>query len=223
MEFLGSIPDGKDDEIPWIETKNLSKDWIDKFHKPKKENSPKQQDDKLAQKRCTYIYKLADLERLETEIVQLWGVAFAFTSYLNYPDFTLAVEALDKQCAASPLMAQALERTRKTLGYWSRSMQTFDRILELREASIALNSPSAYFRADDDKFTLRVECFAERDRNLARLPEDAWKQIKIELMNLISVRDPKRGWQSLFDTFNEVRAYLSARPVLSCIARLSLS
>ena len=111
--IFGSIPDGKDDEIPWIETKNLSKDWIDKFHNPKKENSAKQQDGKLAQKRSTYIYKLSDLERLETEIVQLWSVAFAFTSYLNYPGFPLAVETLKKQCVASPLMAQALERMRK--------------------------------------------------------------------------------------------------------------
>jgi hypothetical protein len=88
-------------------------------------------------------------------------------------------------------------------------MHTFDRILELREASIALNSASAYFRAADDKFTdpMKVKYFAEIDRHLARLPEDAWNQIKIDLVNLIAVRDPKRGWQPLFDIFNEVRAY----------------
>ncbi|TYL71384.1 hypothetical protein [Bradyrhizobium cytisi] len=112
--IFGSIPDGKEDEIPWIETKNLSKDWIERFHKPKKEDSPKQQDEKLAQKCCTYIYKLADLERLEAEIVQLWGVAFTFTSYLNHPGLPVAVEALKKQCADSPLMTQALERMRKS-------------------------------------------------------------------------------------------------------------
>jgi hypothetical protein len=88
-------------------------------------------------------------------------------------------------------------------------MHTFDRILELREASIALNSASAYFRADDDKFTdpMKVKYFAEIDRNLAMLPEDAWKQIKVDLINRIAVRDPTRDWQPLFDTFNEVRAY----------------
>src|ERR1700732_1165341 len=88
-------------------------------------------------------------------------------------------------------------------------MHTFDRILELREASIALNSASAYFRADDDKFTdpVKVKYFAEIDRNLAMLPEDAWKQIKIDLVNRIAVRHPTRGWQPLFDIFNEVRAY----------------
>jgi hypothetical protein len=112
--IFGSILDGKADEIPWIETKNLSKDWIERFHKPKTENSPNKQDEKHAQKRRTYIYKLADLERLETEIVQLWSVAFAFASYLRFPDSPLTVEALNKQCGASPLMSQALLQSRKT-------------------------------------------------------------------------------------------------------------
>lgn len=88
-------------------------------------------------------------------------------------------------------------------------MHTFHRLLELREGSIALNSASAYFRADDDKLTdpYTVEFFAEVDRNLAMLPEDAWQQIKSDLLSRIALRDPKRSWQQFFDTFNEVRAY----------------
>jgi hypothetical protein len=111
--IFGIIPKGKDDEIPWIETKNLSKDWVERFHKIKNEHSSRGQDDKLAQKRCTYIYKLADLERLETEITELWSVVFAFTSYLNFPDLPLTVATLEEHCAA-PLMAQALAQTRKS-------------------------------------------------------------------------------------------------------------
>src|SRR5437868_6663500 len=90
-----------------------------------------------------------------------------------------------------------------------RSMHTFGRLLELREASIALKRASAYFRADDDKFTepRKVEFFAEMDRHLAMLPEDAWQQIKPDMLDRIALRDPKRNWQPLFDTFNEVRAY----------------
>lgn len=90
-----------------------------------------------------------------------------------------------------------------------RLMHTFGRILELRDASIALNSASAYFRAADDKLTnpLKMGFFVEVDRNLAMLPEDAWKQIKVDLLDRIAVRDPKRDWQPLFDTFNEIRAY----------------
>jgi len=49
------------------------------------------------------------------------------------------------------------------------STHIFGRLLALREASVALNSASAYFRADDDKFTnpTKVGYFAEVDRNLA--------------------------------------------------------
>lgn len=111
---FGSIRDGEGDEIPWIETKNLSKDWIDRFHTPKNQNLYQEQDDGLIQEQNTYIYKLADLERLESEIIQLWRVAFAFTSYLNFPDLPLTTTTLEQECAASHLMVQALATGAKT-------------------------------------------------------------------------------------------------------------
>jgi hypothetical protein len=109
--IFGFIPEGEEDAIPWIETKNLSKDWVERFHKPKPENSAEQSDGKLAQKRFTYIYKLSDLERLETEIRELWLIAFSFTSYLNSPGLPLVTKALETQCAL-PQMVQALFQVR---------------------------------------------------------------------------------------------------------------
>jgi hypothetical protein len=109
--IFGFVPEGKDDEIPWIETKNLSKDWIDRVHKPKPENRPKEQDEKLAQKRGSSVYKLSDLEQLESEIKQLWIIAFCFTMYLNYPDSPTTAKSLEEQCAW-PQMAQALSQVR---------------------------------------------------------------------------------------------------------------
>ena len=108
--IFGFIPEGTEDEIPWIETKNLSKDWVEKFHKPKAK-STEQSDGKLVQKQFTYIYKLSDLERLETEISELWLIAFSFTSYLNYPSLPSSREALQTQCAL-PRMVQALSQIR---------------------------------------------------------------------------------------------------------------
>jgi hypothetical protein len=109
--IFGLIPDGKEDEIPWIETKNLSKDWIDRFHKPQPENPPQQKDQKLAQKRSSSVYKLSDLEHLETEIMELWGIAFSFTSHLNHPDSPLAAKTLEKLCTV-PQMVRARSQTR---------------------------------------------------------------------------------------------------------------
>jgi hypothetical protein len=109
--IFGFIPEGKEDAIPWIETKSLSKDWIDRVYKLRQGNLPEQSDEKLAQKRRTYIYKLNDFERLETEIMELWGIAFSFTSYLNYPSLPVVTKALETQCAL-PRMAQALSQIR---------------------------------------------------------------------------------------------------------------
>ncbi|MDN3276953.1 hypothetical protein QWJ07_22010 [Frankia sp. RB7] len=111
--IFGSIPDGRDDEVPWIETKNLSKDWVERFHNSKKADKIDQQDEKLAQKRSTFIYTLADLERFETEITQLWGVAFAFTLFLKYPNLPMNADELKKRCTASPLIVHALKQVTK--------------------------------------------------------------------------------------------------------------
>jgi len=109
--IFGHVPNIGDDAIPWIETKNLSKDWINKVHKPKATDSAEQPDDRLAQKQSSFIYKLSDLERLETEIMQLWRVAFSFASHLNYPDLPTATKALETECAG-PQMAQAISQIR---------------------------------------------------------------------------------------------------------------
>jgi hypothetical protein len=106
--IFGSFSPDQGDEMPWIETKNLSKEWIEQFHRPKPIKTSQQSDGKLPLKRSTYIYKLADLEHLEAEIGELWHVAFAFTSYLHFPGLPGSMEALEKACA-SPRMVQALK------------------------------------------------------------------------------------------------------------------
>jgi hypothetical protein len=108
--IFGSIA-GNEEVMPWIETKNLSKDWIEKFYKPTLTDAPQPPDDKIAQKQYSYIYKLSDLERFESEITQLWGVVFSFAVYLQYPDSSSASETLRSQCSW-PQMVQALSQVR---------------------------------------------------------------------------------------------------------------
>jgi hypothetical protein len=106
--IFGSFSADQGDEMPWIETKNLSKEWIEQFHRPKTTRISKSPDEKLPLKHSTYIYKLADLEHLEAEIGELWHIAFAFTSYLHFPGLPGSIVALEKACA-SPRMVQALK------------------------------------------------------------------------------------------------------------------
>ena len=109
--IFGDIPGASDDVMPWIETKSLSKDWIERFHSPASSDTSRLYDDRLAQKRVSSVYKLSDLERLESDIMELWGIAFAFTSKLNNPDSPLAAETLERQCSV-PQMVQALSQIR---------------------------------------------------------------------------------------------------------------
>jgi hypothetical protein len=110
--IFGHLSKGKENEMPWIEAKHLSQVWIEKFHLPKGEKEQRPAiDEKLEQKQRTFVYKLADLVRLETEIEQLWLIAFTFASYLTFPNLETAASALRTQCNV-PQMAQALSRIR---------------------------------------------------------------------------------------------------------------
>ena len=84
----------------------------------------------------------------------------------------------------------------------------FHRVSELRDLSIELHSPEAYFRADDDKlsdpkrkFFLALEC------DLQGLDAEAWEFLKSEARPHLKARDQKRGWQQLFDRLNEAKGY----------------
>jgi hypothetical protein len=95
--IFGTADPMSDDEIPWIETKNFSKEWIDKFYRPQLSILSPSADDKLGQKKHSFVYKLRDLNRLADEINQLWGITFAFTSSLQLAGWGPALESLQTQ------------------------------------------------------------------------------------------------------------------------------
>jgi hypothetical protein len=109
--IFGHVDVNDDNIVPWIETKAISSDWIERFHKPKPEGEPPEADAYMGQKRNTFIYKIADLERLAEEINQLWGITFAFTSLLRYPDVPVTQEAFKSQ-SQWPQMQSALTQIR---------------------------------------------------------------------------------------------------------------
>ena len=100
-------------------------------------------------------------------------------------------------------MMQVEERTGKT------SFHELQRISHLRDYSVNLHSPKAYFRADDDKlsnpykrkFFLALEC------ELQGLDVEGWEFLKNEALPRLEAPHPTRGWQQLFDTLNEAKGY----------------
>jgi hypothetical protein len=111
--IFGHIDIDDDTIVPWIEAKKLSKDFIDKFHRPRDPDGPAAgADTRAVQKRETSIYKISDLEQLAKEINELWGIAFSFTSSLRWPGSEHAIKTLEVQCKV-PQMQQALSQIRK--------------------------------------------------------------------------------------------------------------
>jgi hypothetical protein len=97
--IFGHIDIDDDTIVPWIEAKKLSKDFIDKFHRPRDPDGPAAgADTRAVQKRETSIYKISDLEQLAKEINELWGIAFSFTSSLRWPGSEHAIKTLEVQC-----------------------------------------------------------------------------------------------------------------------------
>jgi hypothetical protein len=83
------------------------------------------------------------------------------------------------------------------------------RISQLRDYSVKLNSPKAYFRADDDKLSdpHKRKFFVALERELQGLDAEAWEFLKGEALPRLNAQHSKRGWQQLFDTLNEAKGY----------------
>jgi hypothetical protein len=85
----------------------------------------------------------------------------------------------------------------------------FRRVSELRNLSIDLHSPEAYFRADDNKLSdpYRRKFFLALESDLQGLDAEAWEFLKSEAQPQLKAPDQKRGWQRLFDKLNEAKSY----------------
>jgi hypothetical protein len=84
------------------------------------------------------------------------------------------------------------------------------RIYELRD--LLPNPPPAdsYFRDLDRSLAeipQKLRQFRDLERALQGLDLAAWDFLKSEVLPLLRVRDPKRGWQPLWDKLNQVKAY----------------
>jgi len=83
------------------------------------------------------------------------------------------------------------------------------RISQLRDYSINLNSAKAYFRANDDKLTnpSKRQFFVALESEFQGLDDEAWQFLKGEAMPRLKSPHPTRRWQQLFDTLNEAKGY----------------
>jgi hypothetical protein len=115
--IFGLIPT-IEDEAAWIETKNLSKHWIDKFHNIGRRLSDlgvdeaelaKREDERLM--RISSVYKTTDLAQLESDIKELWEASFQFYMHLRYGSGRLGSKEFEKLCAV-PQIARALAQMR---------------------------------------------------------------------------------------------------------------
>jgi hypothetical protein len=85
----------------------------------------------------------------------------------------------------------------------------FERLSELRDFAISLNSPNAYFQNDDDKFNnpQKRKFFLDIEHDLQALDFDAWEFLKKETLPRLGAKHPTRGWHQLFETLNEAKGY----------------
>jgi hypothetical protein len=90
------------------------------------------------------------------------------------------------------------------------SRNELQRISELRDYSISLRSPEAYFQHDDDKLSSPITrgAFFDIESNLQRLDAEAWASLKSKALPLLEAKQHlARRWQPLFDTLNEAKGY----------------
>lgn len=84
------------------------------------------------------------------------------------------------------------------------------RVFELHDLIQPSSSPEAYFQNFEQSLTAipqKLKLFRDIERDLQGLDTKAWTFLKSEVAPLLAAKDPKRGWQSLFDKLNQAKAF----------------
>jgi hypothetical protein len=84
------------------------------------------------------------------------------------------------------------------------------RVFELRDLIGDSPSPNAYFQKFGKSLSeipQKLRQFRDIERDLQGLDAKAWAFLKGEVAPLLVARDPKRGWQLLFDKLNQAKAF----------------
>jgi hypothetical protein len=88
--------------------------------------------------------------------------------------------------------------------------QELPRVYELRDLVQYSSSPDAYFQNFEkslSKIPPKLKQFRDIERDLQGLDAEAWAFLKGEVTPLLAAKDPKRGWQLLFDKLNQAKAF----------------
>jgi hypothetical protein len=115
--LFGLAPE-TENEAAWIETKDLSKHWIDIFHRPGTllsdlglNSAEKEQREQERLMQRSSVYKVTDLAQLARDIKELWEAGSHFYAHLRYGRTELGSEAFQKLCSV-PQIARELARIR---------------------------------------------------------------------------------------------------------------
>jgi hypothetical protein len=115
--IFGLAPEAED-EAAWIETKDLSKHWLDNFHRQGTllselglgpDEKEQREQERLVQH--SSVYKVTDLARLARDIKELWEASFYFYMHLRYRRDQSESEEFQKLCSV-PQIARELSRMR---------------------------------------------------------------------------------------------------------------
>lgn len=82
-------------------------------------------------------------------------------------------------------------------------------LFELRDAT-DVSLPTAYFHDFESRFAQGrtvLRHFQKLERHLAMLDDEAWRDLKPRAAAVAHIRNGGRGWQALFDVFNEATGY----------------
>jgi hypothetical protein len=88
--------------------------------------------------------------------------------------------------------------------------QELPRVYELRVLAEKSSSPNAYFQNFEKslgEIPQKLKQFRDIERDLQGLDANAWTFLRDEVAPLLAARDPKRGWQLLFDKLNQAKAF----------------
>jgi hypothetical protein len=94
--------------------------------------------------------------------------------------------------------------------------EVLPRLYELKDADPNPTHPDAYFHDFEARFENSshvLDVFKKTERTFAPLDDEAWRDLKGRAALCLMLRGAGRGWQKLFDTFNEAKGYIYLQKV----------